>query len=164
MTDKVPFTSLIAGDLATTYTARSIVITDTGGAVTVGNVFIDGSGNVGIGTSTVRSKLDINGNYTLKVVPVTGSSINCGSGNYFTLSSSGYTTTFTFDNVPQGCAYGFIFEITNGGAATVIWPATVKWPYGTAPVLTASGVDVLCFITDDGGASWRGVASMIDSR
>lgn len=90
--------------------------------------------------------------------------INLQSGNYISATVAG-TTTFTFSNPlasPNAC--GFVLELTNGGSATVNWPLTVKWPTGSAPTLTSSGIDVLVFITDDGGTNWRGVASMLDSR
>lgn len=90
--------------------------------------------------------------------------INLELGNYVTATSAG-TTTWTFSNPPaNGIAGGFVLEYTNGGAHTQNWPAGTAWPSGVAPTLTASGVDVLVFITDDGGTTYRGVASMLDSR
>jgi hypothetical protein len=96
---------------------------------------------------------------------VSGSTtINLTSGNYITATSAG-TTTWTFTGtVASPNSNGFIIELTNGGAFAQNWPASVKWPGGTAPTLTASGVDLLVFITDDGGTAWRGVASMLDSK
>jgi len=90
--------------------------------------------------------------------------INLLNGNYFSATVAGITT-WTFSNPlasPNAC--GFVIELTNAGAYAITWPAAVKWPGGTAPTLTASGVDVLVFITDDGGTNWRGVASMLDSK
>ena len=89
--------------------------------------------------------------------------INLLNGNYFSATVGGITT-WTFSNPlasPNAC--GFVIELTNGGANAITWPAAVKWPSGTAPTLTAAGVDVLVFITDDGGTTWRGVASMLAS-
>jgi hypothetical protein len=90
-------------------------------------------------------------------------------GNFFQARAAG-STTFVFANPPVsavgtgGAAGGFVLELQNGGAATVTWPSTVRWPGGTAPTLTASGFDVFVFITDDAGANWRGVQSMRDSK
>ena len=86
-------------------------------------------------------------------------------GNYVSATVTG-VTTWTFSNPPASArAGGFVLELTNGGSATQNWPAGVtKWPGGVAPTLTASGVDVLTFITDDGGTTWRGMASMLDSK
>ena len=91
--------------------------------------------------------------------------INLFRGNYFSATIAGITT-WTFSNPlasPNAC--GFVLELTGGGAFAITWPAAVRWPGGTAPTLTAgAGVDVLVFITDDGGTNWRGVASMLDSK
>ena len=97
------------------------------------------------------------------IVTVSASAIDCSAGNYFTKTATG-ALTWTFTNVPSAKAFTVILELTNGGTGTQTWPASVKWPAGTAPTLTASGVDVLGFITDDGGTTWRGVALMTDSK
>ena len=51
-------------------------------------------------------------------------------------------------------------------AYTQTWPASVRWQNGTAPTLTRgeANVDVLVFMTDDGGTNWRGAVSIFDSR
>lgn len=97
------------------------------------------------------------------IVTVSASAIDCSAGNFFTKTASG-ALTWTFTNVPSAKAFTLILELTNGGTGTQTWPAAVKWPAGTAPTLTASGVDVLGFITDDGGTTWRGVQLMKDSK
>jgi len=82
-------------------------------------------------------------------------------GNVFTKTMSG-NQTFTFTNPPaSGTAGSFTLLLTNGGSATATWPTSVDWPAATAPTLTASGVDVLTFVTIDGGTIWYGVASGI---
>lgn len=94
-----------------------------------------------------------------------GTAINTSTANYFYKTISGLTTfTFATSATSGTQSAGFVLELTNGGAFAVTWPASVKWPAGTAPTLTASGVDVLVFITDDAGTVWRGVASMVDSK
>lgn len=75
------------------------------------------------------------------------------------------TTTFTFSNpVASGRASSFTFIVTNGGSQTVNWPASVDWAGGTAPTLTAAGVDVLSFLTTDGGTTWYGFAAGLDMQ
>jgi hypothetical protein len=84
-------------------------------------------------------------------------------GNFVSATVTG-TTTWTFSNpFTSPTAVVFILELTNGGSAALTWPAAVKWPNGTAPALTASGVDLLTFVTDDGGTTWRGVLSIRNS-
>lgn len=103
------------------------------------------------------------GGITTNVVAVAASQIDCFAGTYFTKTATG-ALTWTLTNVPANGAYSFILELTNGGTGTQTWFSGIKWPGGTAPTLTASGVDVLGFITDDGGTTWRGVQLMKDSK
>lgn len=116
-----------------------------------------------VGDLTVVGKVIHTGRYSQAITAVSASAIDCSQGNYFTkTASSGLTWTFT--NVPASGAYVAVLELTNGGTGTQTWPASVKWPSGVAPVLTTSGVDLLVFITDDGGTIWRGLQSMRDSK
>jgi len=69
--------------------------------------------------------------------------------------------TISFSNVPVTGQFVFVvLEITNGGSQTISWPGTIKWPGGTAPVLTASGVDLITLYTRDGGTTWRGTMAL----
>lgn len=87
---------------------------------------------------------------------VTGAqTLDLAVANYFSLTTSG-NITFTISNTPSGTfAVAFIVRATAGGSHTLTWPASVKWPGGTAPVQTASGTDLYSLITDDAGTTWR---------
>lgn len=75
------------------------------------------------------------------------------------------TTTFTFSNpAPSGTACSFTLILTNANSQTINWPASVSWPSGNAPALTLSGVDVLTFMTVDGGTIWHGFVASEDSK
>lgn len=90
--------------------------------------------------------------------------LDLAGANFFSAQVSG-SVSWVFANPPTSTvAAGFILELTNGGGYTNTWPTAVKWPGGTAPTITTSGTDVFTFITDDGGAIWRGVQSMQDSK
>lgn len=90
--------------------------------------------------------------------------INCATGNLFTKTIS-VATTLTVSNVPTtGEAYSFVLKLTNGGSAAVTWFSGVKWAGGTAPTLTASGVDAIGFITHDGGTTWYGFKMGLDLK
>jgi hypothetical protein len=130
----------------------------------VDRMVIDSSGNVGINTTSPVSKLSINGNYSISATAAGSGTIDCSSGNYFTRTITG-TETITFANVPTtGNAYSFTLVLTNGGSAAITWGSTPKWPSGTAPTLTSSGVDILVFFTSDGGTTWRGNLVQKDSK
>lgn len=92
-------------------------------------------------------------------VAMAAADVDLSAGDVFTVTISA-ATTLTFSNVPAGKAATFNLIITNGGAATVTWPTSVKWASGTAPTLTASGVDVLTFLTPDGGVTWYGTVAI----
>jgi hypothetical protein len=84
--------------------------------------------------------------------------ITCTAGNFFGLNTTG-NTTFTFASAPaSGTGYGFSLRLTAGGTHTLTWPASVKWPGGTAPDNPASGeTNIYAFVTHDGGTTWYGM-------
>lgn len=61
-------------------------------------------------------------------------------------------------------AYSVILTITNGGAGTVAYPYPMEWAAGTPPTLTASGKDVLGFVSLNGGNNWMGFVIGKDVR
>ena len=93
------------------------------------------------------------------------SPIDLELGNVVTGTVDTSTTTFTFSNpVATGRAHSFSMILTNGGSQTVNWPASVDWAGGTSPTLTAAGVDILTFLTVDGGTTWYGFAAGLDMQ
>ncbi len=91
--------------------------------------------------------------------------IDLESGNVVTATVDTSATTFTFSNPPaSGTAGSFTLVVTNGGSQTVTWPASVDWIGGNAPTLTSSGVDVLSFMSTDGGINWRGFVAGLDMK
>jgi hypothetical protein len=90
-------------------------------------------------------------------------SLSLSAGGSFSLTLSG-NTTFTFADSPATGSAGFSLKVTQdagGSGFTVTWPASVKWPGGTAPDLTgtADKSDVFVFTTDDGGSSFVGLVA-----
>jgi hypothetical protein len=86
------------------------------------------------------------------------------TANFFSATSTG-ATTWAFSNpIASGDFCGFVAELANGGAHPQYWPAAVDWPGGAAPALTASGKDILVFVTRDAGTTWHGMAASIDSK
>ena len=128
-----------------------------------------GSGNVVLSASptftgtVTTATADLLGSVRGNITTVAASAVDCSLGNYFIKTATG-ALTWTVTNVPATRAYSFLLELTNGGTGTQTWYSGIKWPGGTAPTLTTSGVDVIGFITDDGGTTWRGVQLMKDSK
>ncbi len=139
-----------------------------GGNLTVGGVLtyedvtnVDSVGVITARTGVVVSSggLDITGTYKENITAMGALEVDCSQGNYFTKTISG-NSTFTFANVPTGCAYAFTLELTHS-SGTVTWPASVKFPADTAPTLTTGKTHLFMFITDDGGTRFRG-SSLVD--
>jgi hypothetical protein len=108
-------------------------------------------------TDTVYTHL-----HTTIVTAMSANDMDLSVGEYFSKLITG-NTTLTFSNIPSGYT-GWVLEITNGGSATVTWPTNVRWGGGVAASLTASGVDILVFTTDDSGTTIRAGIFSTDSK
>jgi len=95
---------------------------------------------------------------------VSGSvSITASSGVHVIATVNG-NTTWTFPSPSTFTrVYALTLELTNGGSYTMTWPAGTRWAGGVAPVLTASGTDILVF-TKAGSNAWRGYLSSKDNK
>ena len=87
-----------------------------------------------------------------------------GNGFEVTLDQA---TTFTFSNPPASGTLGSFTLILKqdgvGGWATT-WPASVDWEASSAPTLSnaANLIDILSFMTVDGGTTWFGFTGGIN--
>ena len=81
-----------------------------------------------------------------------------GGVQFMTLA--GNVTSITFANWPaSGTASTLRLVIAQDGTGsrTVTWPASVKWPGGTSPVLStaANAVDIVDLASRDGGSTFH---------
>lgn len=107
---------------------------------------------------------DMSGTIRESYAAIAASDIAVSTASVFSKTISG-ATTFTLSSIPASPKVsGFTLELTNGGSAVVTWWAGIKWTGGTAPTLTASGLDILEFYTRDGGTTWRGFVSSKDNK
>lgn len=103
---------------------------------------------------TLTGAIAQNGSVRGNVTTPAALAIDCSLGNYFTKTINA-NSTFTFTNVPAG-AYSFTLELTHT-SGTVTFPAAVDWPNdATNLVLNTGKTHLFMFVTDDGGARWRG--------
>jgi len=87
--------------------------------------------------------------------------INVDNGNVFTGTLVNTNTTFTFSGTDT-VGSNFTLILTNNGTGRgIIWPTSVKWAGGTAPVKSDGDAltDVWVFITAD-GTNWYGSLSI----
>jgi len=153
------------------------VVTDTISEATSANgVVVDGvtlkDGGVTV-TASINAADQLVNRPVLQDYAIEGSAIgNTGATRTFDLTTANFfsatldqDSTWTFSN-PSGSGdfCGFVVELTNGGAFTVTYPAAVDWVGGTAPTLTASGKDLLLFVTRDAGTTWLGLVAGLDIK
>lgn len=144
----------------------------------VPNIITVNSSGVGIGTSTIRSLLDIEGRVRFKsyyeaVQDLTSSSnvveIDLSSAQSFTLTVNEQINTFKLINIPSE-ATSFSIKITQGSTAYNVSidnfinsgdvSIPVYWPGGgVVPIVTpvADRTDIYSFKTFDGGSTLFGV-------
>ena len=97
----------------------------------------------------------------VKVIGNTGATetLDLEDGNVFTATMDS-SCTFTFSNPPAtGSAGTITLILTQGsGGQTATWPASVDWAGAVAPTLSSGSadVDILTFLTVDGGIIWHG--------
>jgi hypothetical protein len=110
---------------------------------------------------------------TLKDYAIEGSAIgNVGATRTLDLNDANFFSatldqacTFTFSNpAASGDFCGFSLALTNGGAFTITYPASVDFVGGVAPTLTAAGLDLLVFLTYDGGTTYLGLVAGLDIK
>ena len=100
--------------------------------------------------------------YAETKVAMAANAVDISLGNVQTYTLSG-NNTLTFTNPsPTGNSCSFTLIVTNGGSATLTWPASVDWAGATAPTLTSSGIDIIVFTTIDAGTIWYGFAAGLD--
>ena len=134
--------------------------------VTVANAALPKAGGTMSGETVFADQLvtrPVLKDYGETKVAMAAHTVDLSLGNVQTYTLSG-NQTLTFTNPPAtGTSGSFTLLVTNGGSATLTWPASItKWAGGTAPTLTASGVDIIVFTTIDAGTNWYGFAAGLD--
>jgi len=96
---------------------------------------------------------------TTATISVGTLAINLNLAAVFTVNLDANITSLSIANIQtSGKTSSFVLIlVADGVARTVIWPASFKWPSGTAPTITdtAGKRDIFTFFTADGGTTWQ---------
>lgn len=89
------------------------------------------------------------------------------NGNVFEVTLTENVTTTNLTNPPASGKAGYftlILKQDATGGRTITFPATVKWSNGVAPSLStaANALDILTFMTVNGGTTWCGFLSGVN--
>ena len=124
----------------------------------------DGAAWVEFVTDPLKSELDCGAHsvgFTQQTAVGDGTTtINWTLGNKFQFTFGAANETFTFTAPTKPCNL-ILKMIQDGvGSRTATWPASCKWPSGTAPTLStgASAVDIIAFYFD--GTNFYGLSSL----
>jgi hypothetical protein len=90
----------------------------------------------------------------------TNQSLSLADGRYIAATITG-NVQFTFTSVPTGATDLFL-ELTDAGAYTITFAASLTWTGGTAPTLPTSGVALLHLRTRNGGTTY--LANMVSDE
>jgi hypothetical protein len=106
---------------------------------------------------TVEAGTFTNG-YTEETVTAntsTAYTVDLANGSVQILTLTG-NCTFTFPTAVAGKSFIMILKQDGTGSRTVTWPASVKWPGGTAPTITATASKTDKFVFTADGTYWVG--------
>lgn len=131
------------------------------GAGTTGATGLGASGATGATGAT--GVANITGHVDLDQVfgPV---DLDMSLGGYFSATATGAITWSVTNVNPASYGVIVILKLTNGGSYAQTWMSGILWPSGLAPSLTETGIDILAFVSSDGGTTWHGSLSIKDSR
>jgi len=95
--------------------------------------------------------------YTAPTITAGVLTIDLSLSTIFNVANNHDVTTFTISNATANKGQAFtLFLTADGTQRAQTWGANVKWPSGNAPTLSSANgkVDVITFVTNDGGTTW----------
>ena len=122
------------------------------------------TGNASVLNNIVNGELILNAGYSEDAdsytVTTGAKALNLAAATYFFPDNpmTAVAVNFTFSNpAASGRVSSFTLELNNMIANTnaTPWPASVEWTDGAEPFWSA-GIDIVSFVTRDGGTTWRG--------
>lgn len=140
-------TGLTAGWAVTVRNVGTAALTlQTSGGGSTLRVFAPGDGATAVWDGSLWRVFPWESSRSAVKAAATGSavSVDFAYGTTTFTPNAAYTVSLA-NTPPSGEVQSTILALTNGGAYTPTWP-TVTWSDGSAPTLTASGVDLIQFL------------------
>lgn len=89
-------------------------------------------------------------------------SLNFANANFFSATANANVTISFANASASNTLSGCVLALTNGGSKTITW-SNVAWSGNAAPLLTSNGLDILVFVTYDGGSTVNGMVASLNS-
>lgn len=152
------------GSIVISNSGDNRILTSTGSGINAeSNLTFDGSGLVVAGDTTIDSIMSNGYKQSTASASIvsSGLALDLSTSNVFltTLNSSISGITINNADTSSNTAQGFTLIFTaDGTARTVVWPTNTKWAGNTAPGLssTSGNIDILSFVSTNGGSGWYG--------
>lgn len=112
---------------------------------------------------TITANWDFTGQVTFDKVytPPVADTISAGTltidtddSNVFTVTMNANVTTLNLSNADQGQTINILFTQDGTGSRTITWPASFKWPSGTAGVLSTAAGSIDLLVATYIGTTW----------
>ena len=88
--------------------------------------------------------------------------LDFANANFFSATANANVTISFANASASNTLSGCVLALTNGGSQTLTW-SNVAWSGNTAPSLTSNGLDILVFVTYDGGTTVNGMVASYNS-
>ena len=88
--------------------------------------------------------------------------LDFANANFFSATANANVTISFANASAANTLSGCVLALTNGGSQTLTW-SNVAWSGNTAPSLTSNGLDILVFVTYDGGTTVNGMVASYNS-
>jgi len=142
--------------LGTMSTQDAINVSITGG--TASNISVDFQDK--LATRPTLKDYSINGE-VLGLLNA-NTALNFANANFFSATANANVTISFANASASNTLSGCVLALTNGGSKTLTW-SNVAWSGNTAPSLTSNGLDILVFVTYDGGSTVNGMVASYNS-
>jgi len=149
---------ILSGNTISTSTGDINITPTAGGKVTIANIDITGGIIDGVSEITDVGTISVEGGAYTKVESASSSSgtltLDCDTSNVFTVTLTENVSSFVLNNIGSGQTVNVLLTQDGTGSRTMSWPASFKWPSGSAPSLSTGAGEVDLLTATRIGSSW----------
>ena len=151
--------ALSGNTISTSGVSTDLNITPSGvGVVNISKANITGGVIDGVSEITDVGTISVEGGAYTKVESASSSSgtltLDCDTSNVFTVTLTENVSSLVLNNIGSGQTVNVLLTQDGTGSRTMSWPASFKWPSGSAPSLSTGAGEVDLLTATRIGSSW----------